>query len=292
MTPELKARLASVFGNAIRAAVPVPGGDINSAFRVTLADQRQLFVKSHAGPPPGFYSAEAEGLRWLAEANVLTVPKVLSVADDEPAYLALRFIDSAARCADFDVRLGRGLAALHQSLGRSESAFGLDRANYIGVLPQDNTPMPDWPSFYAQRRLLPQLQLAVQSGLVDHRMRREFDRLLSSIEQLAGPTEPPARLHGDLWRGNLMVDQAGLPCLIDPAVYAGHREMDLAMMQLFGGFSAAVFDAYDQVWPRTAGHQRRVALYQLYPLLVHVNLFGAGYLAAVERALTQALSRD
>jgi fructosamine-3-kinase len=129
--------------------------------------------------------------------------------------------------------------------------------------------------------------MAVDGGLASSEMKRGFARLFLALETLVGPAEPPARLHGDLWGGNLMCDAAGAPCLIDPAVYGGHREIDLAMMRLFGGFGSRVFSAYDQAWPLAEGHQQRVDLYQLYPLMVHVNLFGGGYVGSVEAGLSR-----
>jgi fructosamine-3-kinase len=120
-------------------------------------------------------------------------------------------------------------------------------------------------------------------------MRAGFERLFAALPDLAGPDEPPARLHGDLWGGNLLVDDAGAPCLIDPAVYGGHREIDLAMMRLFGGFGPRVFAAYDEAWPLAPGHEERVGLYQLYPLMVHVNLFGGGYVGSVESSLDRLM---
>src|SRR6185369_76069 len=166
--------------------------------------------------------------------------------------------------------------------------------NFIGRLPQMNAQLDDpragWAAFYRQRRLEPQLRRAADRGLASARMRRGFDRLFATLETLVGPDEVPARLHGDLWGGNLMCDAAGAPCLIDPAVYGGHREIDLAMMRLFGGFGPRVFAAYDEAWPLADGHEARVDLYQLYPLMVHVNLFGGGYGASVESALARLLS--
>jgi protein-ribulosamine 3-kinase len=171
---------------------------------------------------------------------------------------------------------------LHRS---GAERFGWPRSNYVGSEPQDNTEEADWPSFYVRRRLEPQLERAHARGLASASMRRGLERLVARMPELAGAPEPPSRLHGDLWSGNAFAAADGAPVLIDPAVYGGHREIDLAMMRLFGGFSERVFDAYEEEWPLAPGNEARVALYQLYPLLVHVNLFGAGYAAGVERAL-------
>src|SRR5690606_6795024 len=152
---------------------------------------------------------------------------------------------------------------------------------------QDNTPAGDWTEFFRERRLLPQVERAIENGRAPAALAQGFDRLFDRLPELVGPAEPPARLHGDLWGGNLHVDERGLPCLIDPAVYGGHREMDLAMMRLFGGFSERVFAAYDEAYPLSPGAKDRVTLYQLYPLLVHVNHFGGSYLASVQQALAR-----
>ena len=267
-------------------ARPLSGGDINDAYEVGLADGRAVFVKSNVSAPNDMFVAEARGLAWLDEAKVLRVPRVLASAgaNELTPFLALELIRSAPRASDFDDRLGRGLAALHR---HGAKTFGLDHDNYIGRLPQKNTFGVAWPEFYRVRRLGAQLKAAVDSGLASARMRRDFERLFAQLEDLCGPPEPPARLHGDLWGGNLMTDDMGEPCLIDPAVYGGHREIDLAMMKLFGGFGPRVFAAYKEAFPLADGYRERVALYQLYPLMVHVNLFGGGYVGSVEAALAQ-----
>jgi fructosamine-3-kinase len=271
--------LEAAVGAKIAGTRPVSGGDINAAEAVTLTDGRRVFVKSNAREPAGMFQSEAAGLAWLAEAQALRVPDVVTFG---AGFLALELVDAAPRARDFDEQLGRGLAALHRF---GAPGFGLDRDNLIGRLPQDNTPEPDWPTFYRARRLEPQLRLAVDEGLAGARMRSGFERLFARLPERCGPPDPPARLHGDLWAGNLLVDDAGGPCLCDPAVYGGHREVDLAMMRLFGGYGPRVFAAYADAWPLAAGHQERVALYQLYPLMVHVNLFGGGYVGQVEAAL-------
>ena len=274
-------------GCTIVVADRVGGGDINDAYRAQLSDGRALFIKTHARPPRGMFGREAEGLRWLGEARALRIPNVIAHSDGErgePAFLALEWIESAPRARDHDERLGRGLAALHR---HAAHGFGLACDNFIAVLPQQNDPEPDWPTFYAQRRLLPQLALAISRGHATHAMRSGIERMCPRLPELCGAPEAPARVHGDLWAGNAIADERGEPVLIDPAVYGGHREIDLAMMRLFGGFSARCFAAYTEAYPLAPGHEERVGLYQLYPLLVHVNLFGGSYVASVERVLRQ-----
>ncbi len=281
--------VGSALGSAVTSSRPLGGGDINEAFEVKLADGRVVFVKTNARAPRAMFPAEARGLAWLGEARALRVPEVLAVSrevGDEPPFLALEMIASGRRVSGFDEELGRGLAALHRF---GAPSFGLDHDNFIGRLPQDNTPCDSWPELYRTRRLEPQLRMAQDRGLASKRMRRGLEELFGRLEAIVGDPEPPARLHGDLWGGNLHVDESGHPCLIDPAVYGGHREVDLAMMQLFGGFGARVFDAYDEAHPLQPGWRDRVPLYQLYFLLVHVNLFGSGYVSSVERALDAVL---
>jgi fructosamine-3-kinase len=275
MDARVRAAVEQALGAKVEGASRLGGGDINEAFEVRLADGRRVFVKENQRAHPDMFPAEARGLAWLAEAGALRTPAVLAVSS-RPAFLALEYLEPARARRDFDEELGRGLAALHRA---GAPGFGLDHDNFIGRLPQANAPEADWPTFYRARRLEPML------APVGGALRRRFDRLFDRLPELVGPAEPPARLHGDLWGGNLHSDDAGAPCLIDPAVYGGHREVDLAMMRLFGGFSARVFDAYEEAYPLAPGHPERVALYQLYPLLVHVGLFGAGYLGQVERAL-------
>jgi fructosamine-3-kinase len=231
------------------------------------------------------FAAEARGLRFLDEARALRIPRVLAASTEHarPGFLLLEFIRSARPRRGFDDELGRGLAQLHRA---GAGGFGYAQPNFIGRLPQANRAHDTWADFYRAERLEPQLRSAIDAGRAPAGLARDFERLFARLTELVGATEPPARLHGDLWGGNLHVDEDGAPCLIDPAVYGGHREMDLAMMRLFGGFSERVFSAYAEAFPLTAGHEERVALCQLYPLLVHVNLFGGGYVESVRRALS------
>jgi fructosamine-3-kinase len=278
--------LHAALGSAVKRASPAAGGDINQGYRVELAGGRELFVKTHGKPLAQMYSCEARGLAWLAQSEALRTPRVLALSDAEPAFLALELIRTGRKAPDHDEQLGRGLAALHRA---GAPSFGLAHDNYIAVLPQDNRQSDSWASFYVEHRLEPQLARAVDAGGADTALRAAFFRLFSRIrsdpEPLCGPPEPPARLHGDLWAGNALTDERGAPCLIDPAVYGGHREIDLAMMRLFGGFAERCFAAYHEAFPLAQGHQQRVGFYQLYPLLVHVNLFGGGYAGSVQRTL-------
>jgi protein-ribulosamine 3-kinase len=280
----LSLALAETLGEPVRSASRIAGGDINDAFEVVLADGRELFVKTNDNAPQGMFSAEARGLGFLAEARTLSVPAVVAVVDAErgPRCLVLELLRSRTRRARFDEALGRGLAGLHAA---RPAGFGLDHDNFIGSLPQSNRPHANWCDFFRAERLEPQLRLAKESGRASSSLSSAFERLFARLPELLGPAEPPARLHGDLWGGNLHVDASGAPCLIDPAVYGGHREVDLAMMRLFGGFGERVFAAYAEVFPLAPGHAERVGLYQLYPLLVHVNLFGGGYAAQLASVL-------
>ena len=291
MTPDdASARaIGELCGAAVTGRERVAGGDVAQAERFSLADGRSVFVKRVAGGPPGLLAAEAAGLRWLAEANALRTPDVLGVTSDGDA-LVLEWIETggASRSGsdDHDEALGRGLAALHRT--SCGEVFGGVPDNFIATLPQSNEPASEpgsWPAFYGERRLAPLVRQLHDRGRLDAASVRRFDALFARLGERCGPPEPPARLHGDLWGGNALCDETGAPVLIDPAVYAGHREIDLAMMQLFGGFSPRVFAAYDEAFPLAAGARERVALHQLYPLLVHVALFGGSYVGSLDAAL-------
>ncbi len=284
---ELERALRFALGSSVKRASRLSGGDINDAFELELSSGTHVFLKTNARAATSMFPAEARGLDWLRAAGELRVPEVLAVSSGragEPGFLVLELLKSGRRCADFDERLGRGLARLHRF---GAPRFGLDHDNFIGSLVQRNQSHASWAEFYWNERLEPQLARAVSAGLASARLSEGFARLGKRLPFLVGTEEAPARLHGDLWGGNLHVDDVGAPCLIDPAVYGGHREMDLAMMRLFGGFSESVFRAYAEEWPLAAGHAERIALYQLYPLMVHVNLFGGGYVESVERALAR-----
>lgn len=286
MAARLALSLEERLGQRVAHASRLSGGDINDAYQVELEDGARWFVKSSPSAPTTLFPAEARGLDWLRVPGALRLPEVRAVSDahDPIGFLVLELIEPGRAGADFDEHLGRGLAKLHRT---PAPAFGLDHDNFIGSLPQENTPKASWAEFYRTRRLEPQLERAVNSGQASYAMRRGFTRLFTKLSALVGPDDGPCRLHGDLWSGNVHISESGEPCLLDPAVYGGHREVDLAMMRLFGGFAERVFAAYDEAFPLASGAAERVALYQLYPLMVHVNLFGGSYGASVERALAR-----
>jgi fructosamine-3-kinase len=274
VTTSILAEVATAIGASIARATPIGGGDINDAFRVELADKRAIFVKHHESPPPGMFAAEARGLAWLAEPGAIRVPRVIATGD---TWLALEWLEPGERRRDFGAALGRGLAALHRS---GAPAFGLDHDNFIAVLPQDNRVAATWAELWLDRRLAPLVERAIGDGRGDPRWRAAIERLRERWSAVAGPDEPPARLHGDLWSGNVHA-AGGEPAVIDPAVYGGHREVDLAMLALFGGLGDATAGAYHEAWPLADGWRDRLALWQLYPLLVHAILFGGGYAGQV-----------
>ena len=286
MTPDTCSRIEAALAAKIVKTAPVAGGDINEATRIELSDGRCAFVKTNLNAPRGMFPAEAKGLQWLREAQAIRLPEVYAVCGDDAtgqaAYLVLEWVEPGRPSSDFDERLGRSLARLHLA---HASSFGFDSDNFIGSLPQSNHGEATWPEFYLKRRLAPQVKRAVDSHRLDASTQRAFEKLARRLPELFSVFEPPARLHGDLWGGNLHVDASGVPCLIDPAVYGGHREMDLGMMRLFGGFSQRAFAAYAESYPLLPGFEERVPLTQLYPLLVHVNLFGGGYSTSVKQVV-------
>ena len=269
-------------------AEPVGGGSINRALRI-VSEHGALFIKLNTASALGMFEAEAAGLDELAQADAVRVPGVVAVgAVAGSAYLVLEWIDFGPRSDAAERRLGRDLAALHRS---TRTAFGWDRDNTIGSTPQINAPAADWRTFFCERRLRYQLDLANRNGL-SASIEADVERIIDSVAGWLDGHEPVASLlHGDLWGGNWGVTTDGTPMIFDPAVYYGDREADLAMTRLFGGFGRAFYEAYEAAWPLASGWERRVALYNLYHLLNHFNLFGAGYESSVRGAL-DTLLRD
>ena len=276
-------RVEELLGTAVVATAPVAGGDICTSTRVRLSDGRSALVKTRPNAPADFFPAEARGLRWLRTPGGVDVPEVLAA---EPDCLILEWVEPGRPGKDAAERLGRRLAVTHQAGAR---AFGADEDGYIGILPMRNRPAETWPEFYVTRRILPYLRLARDRGSLTPSDANDIEAVAARITELAGPEEPPARVHGDLWSGNVLWGDEDRPWLVDPAAYGGHRETDLAMLALFGlPQLQRVLEAYDEQAPLAPGWKERVPLHQLFPLLVHACHFGGGYgarAAAAARSL-------
>lgn len=261
----------------------VGGGDINEAWHVKLGG-RDAFVKTRPDAGEGEYALEAAGLRWLAEPGGVRTPAAIEVADD---YLVLEWVEPGMLSDDGAEELGRGLAETHLAGAPcfGDPGFGerLGIEARIGSLRLPNHPAEDWPAFYGRQRLLPVARIASERGRLSDGGVTSVERVCERLAELAGTREPPARLHGDLWSGNVHAGADGRAWLIDPSAYGGHREVDLAMLRLFGAPSERMFDAYEEVAPLAEGWRERVGLWQLLPLLVHAALFGGSYCDAAER---------
>lgn len=273
-------------GIKIQNSQPISGGDINQAALLHCTDQRQFFVKYNTTVvAPEMLGTEAKGLQVLQAAQAIRIPQIIAQGQTTEgiAFLVLEYIQGGARQSTFWQQFGFSLAALHRN---TAPKFGLDHTNFIGSLPQSNQWHDTWSIFFAEERLLPQMQMARTAKLLDSNDEKRFHILCQQLHSIC-PVEAPALIHGDLWSGNFLCDESGKPVLIDPAVAYAHREMDLAMSKLFGGFDAAFYQAYHEAWPLEPGFEQRVEIFQLYYLLVHVNLFGRSYVPAVRGILQQ-----
>jgi fructosamine-3-kinase len=254
------------------------GGCINSGGRLKTAGTDYFLKWNHAEKFPDMFAAEAEGLSMLRTQAVIDVPKVIGTGvSGTYQYLLLQYIEEARPSRNYWESFGERLAALHKT---TSPTFGLDHRNYIGSLQQHNVQSVSWIDFFIAQRLGIQLKIAKDKNRIETAVVKAFDVLISKLRDIL-PVEKPSLLHGDLWSGNVMINHEGEPCLIDPAVYFGNREVDLAMTGLFGGFDNSFLKSYHQSFPLLPGYEERFDIYNLYPLLVHVNLFGGGYLSQV-----------
>lgn len=260
---------------------PQGGGCINKAAIITTSEEK-LFVKWNYSTLASMFEAEEKGLKLLRSTGEVIIPRVLGrvIAEDE-TFLFLEMISPSQIKEDFHEDFGRRLANMHK---HSAPQFGLDHDNYIGSLVQINTPTDDWNYFFYEHRLLVQLQLAFDAHKLDKSILFHFENLYQRLNEIL-PKEPPSLLHGDLWGGNILKGQDGSVCLIDPAVYYGHREMELAYTNMFDHHPEAFYKAYHDEFPMENEFDKRVDIYNLYPLLVHVNLFGGGYIEQVKRII-------
>ena len=263
----------------------VGGGDISNAVLLAMADGRQVLLKWRSGSPGGMFTAEAQGLRLLHQTQTLRIPEVFAhreATGSHPAFIAMAWLGRGSKSAEAAKALGEGLAQMHQS---TATLYGLDHDNFIGANPQSNQQAENWVDFFREQRLGVQMELAGHNGYLNRDRARRFDRLLQRLGDWLPPAPPASLLHGDLWGGNWLTTASGEPALIDPAVYYGDRETDLAFTELFGGFPASFYAAYRQTWPLDSGYEERKDLYNLYHLTNHLNLFGEGYGGSVDSVL-------
>ncbi|MDO9255739.1 MAG: fructosamine kinase family protein [Bacteroidales bacterium] len=262
----------------------IGGGCINEACSLKTNISKFFIKYNSASTYPGMFEKEAAGLKILADTKTIEIPEVISSAETgEYAYILLRYIETGVSSRNFWDDFGTKLADLHRN---TNEYFGLDHDNYIGSLVQKNTPHPDFFGFFISERIEPQLKEARNKGAFSQSETRYFDSLFNTLPDII-PVDQPALIHGDLWSGNYMITASGSPCLVDPAVYYGHREADIAMTQLFGGFQPEFYHAYNHAWPMEKDWQKRMDIFNLYPLLVHVNLFGGSYARQVLQIIRQ-----
>jgi fructosamine-3-kinase len=269
------------------SAVTVAGGSIHQALRYRTHDG-SVFLKTGPTSVASMFAAEAAGLNAIAATHSIRVPAVLALGEiRDRAFLCLEWLDLIAPTRDTATKLGEQLAALHRC---QANEHGWTHDNFIGRTTQHNRRDRKWPSFFREQRLLPQLELA-QVNRADGHMLDRGRVLAESLDAFFTTHEPsPSLLHGDLWGGNWGPTRAGEPAIFDPAAYYGDRETDIAMTRLFGGFESTFYDAYEAAWPLDVGAKQRTALYNLYHVLNHFNLFGGGYLVQARSMIERLLA--
>lgn len=252
------------------------GGCINSGGRLSTNAGSYFLKWNNARKYPGMFKAESRGLQLLFDSAAIKVPKVIAAGEaSDVQFLLLEFIDGNAKQKNFWETLGLRLSELHQ---HTSDKFGLNHDNYIGSLPQQNATQKTWTEFFIHQRIDPLLKLTVNRKIISPQHIKDFEQLYTKFSAIF-PETKPSLLHGDLWIGNLMTDAAGYPALIDPAVYYGHPEMDLAFTMLFGGFDHKFYQSYHEAQKPAPGFEQRAELYNLYPLMVHALLFGGSYIS-------------
>jgi fructosamine-3-kinase len=257
------------------------GGDIANAQKVTTKNNSYFIKSASFNNAKQLFEKEVLGLQKIAKTNTIGIPKIHGTfTKGQTACLILEYIASKLPSSGDYACFGRNLAQLHRT--GTKMSFGFEADNFIGKLPQTNTQGNDWVNFFVEYRLLPQLKMAFDRGLLAKEQLPSTDRMTTVCEAMIGKAAP-SLLHGDLWSGNYLISTTGKPYLIDPAVYYGHNEVDLAMSRLFGGFSSAFYEAYHEIIPPHQNQKELVNIYQLYYLLVHLNLFGSSYLASVNQ---------
>lgn len=278
--------LQNEFNIEIQTDQSVSGGSINRSHKLET-DQGTLFLKWNQSSPDDFFEAEAKGLDLLKSADSgLRIPSVMAWKKPEtgtPGFLLMEYIAEGSGTTSDSFHFGEKLAKLHSTQVEN---FGLSYDNYIGSLSQQNGEYDDWNTFFIKKRINPQLKMAIDSGKLNQRLLANWKRLMSQLDDLLPPTKP-CLVHGDLWGGNYLFDENGNCLLIDPAVYYGHPEMDLAFTRMFGGFSNSFYEGYESVNPLPANFSERIPIYNMYPLLVHINLFGGHYISQFQHFINK-----
>jgi len=285
MSDTWKQVLQNELNSEIVSLSAVGGGDFARAYCAILSDGKPIFVKTHQNPPDYFFTTEAMGLDWLQKTGCVNVPKVLAVSDSPP-FLAMQWVQIGNEKPHTESQFGHELARLHMS---HFDCFGRPDGRTTGSQAVPNEACDTWSEFYAKRRLLPLAKMAYDKNALPKNCIADIEHVALRLDEFGAASESACLLHGDLWAGNRVVDDHGKSWLIDPAAHGGHREFDLAMMRLFGGYGKACFDAYNDISPLQEGWQARVPLHQLAPLIVHAIKFGHSYVAATESALASCI---
>lgn len=259
------------------------GGSINRAGTLRSSEGNFFIKYLREADAASMYACEVKGLELLSRHSPISVPKpILNGTAEDIDFLILEYIAPGEKGPGFYEDFATILADQHRNVS---DKYGLDYDNFIGRLPQSNRQHDDWNSFYIEERITPMLRMAVDNGYLGKELIRKFDSLFLHVDSIF-PKEAPSLLHGDLWGGNHMAGPNGEPWIFDPAVYYGHREMELAFTSVFFAFPSEFYDAYESAWPLQPGFRKRISFYQLWPLMVHLNLFGSSYLSPVKRILS------
>lgn len=268
--------------SSIYEIAEVPGGSINEVYRLQTAVGFFILKLNHAQQFPKMFELEAEGLGAIRKTKTVAVPEVIATGHiGYNSFLLMEYLETGIKTAASMQLLGSQLAQMHRN---TSPDFGFEKDNYMGSLSQSNRKHDTWKSFFVEERLKPMVKLAFDASFIDQKLVSDFEKLYQKLGGLF-EEEKPSLIHGDLWGGNYLISSTGKPYLIDPAVSYGFREFDLAMTHLFGGFDADFYQAYQEAFPLQSDWRQRVDLWNLYPLLLHLNLFGMGYLGQVKVGL-------
>jgi len=282
LSQEVQDYFENLLSEGIEKTQPLSGGDINEVYLLEAKRQKLVVKLNFAEKFPNMFTAEAKGLLELKQCNIFEIPEVIETGEISGlAFLMMGYISSIGMKPNFWEAFGQQLARLH---AQTKPYFGFDEDNYIGSLMQHNKKCAFAAEFYISQRLEPQIQMAVQHGFSFPELETFYKNVADEI-----PNEVSSLVHGDLWSGNFIVNNEGMPCLIDPAIAYAPREMDIAMMHLFGGFDTSLFDTYNAIFPLEKDWKERMPIFQLYYLLVHLNLFGDSYYSKVLQVIKKYL---